>query len=260
MVNQIGATCQSKGFAALSQSFCFQVATKIGLNPRFTTNHPNRPKGCYRRGDRVYFGTHPNAGGAQSDRKPICSTGSTEYGWLYENGATCGSMARTMLSKQECWDVAEEQGLVKGFATSHPFRPKGCYRRGYKVFFGEWAASTGAQASSGRHPICGPAYGTQYLRKGICNGQWHQIDTSSSVSNAIQCLAKCGGIANYFSVRDVQNCAPATACKCCTTLGPHGSSSWKQFRIIYPNRRLEDEGAGSLPAPLDQTEEVEHDE
>merc|ERR1719326_983550 len=185
----------------------------MGLTYRYKTSNPNRPEGCYRKGSRVYFGDGlVNQGnGAQETRIPICmQQGETANPWINEIGQTCESQGHSMLTIQECWDVAEDQGLVQGWATSNSNRPEGCYRKGYKVFFGQGSQNEGNGAQSSRKPICKTTvpeddeasieedessssglFESEYSDWGICQGERPTFEVDPSMTNTEQCALAC---------------------------------------------------------------------
>merc|ERR1719362_394135 len=121
LVNTIGARCADNGHALLTQDECWEAAATLGLTAKFATNNIPRPEGCYRKGNRVYFGLEANAGnGASITRKPICKlTGAPVYPWIEEIGQRCTDIGHGMLTQFEGFEAAEALGLTPKYATSH---------------------------------------------------------------------------------------------------------------------------------------------
>jgi len=247
MVNTVGETCESQGFATMvTEEECFAAAEKMGLQARFSTVNIPRPLGCYRKGTRVYFGLHPNTfSEAQTYRKPICKTDSPAFPWIFEDDETCALSGLSMLSEEECWAAGEAQGLVKGYTTSNPDRPEGCYRKGYKVFYGHGSENVGngAQQANGRHPVCGPAISEpepvvtevpefQYADNGICDST-HYVNTLPGSSNTDQCAVECKEQGFDFFA-SCEECGGQPACRCCDSINHEsGAGGWSQFAFVH---------------------------
>jgi len=239
MVNDIGETCESSGYAKFqSKEECFAAAEAMGLEPRFSTSNVPRPLGCYRKGTRVYYGLSPNTGGAQADRIPLCKMQEPEYPWIFENGETCGTSGFTFLSEAECWAAGEAQGLEQGWSTSNPNRPQGCYRKGYKVFYGlpSVNAGNGAQAENGRHPVCGSAPSEvpetpefEVVSVGHCDGEIVYTDDSSAISKLDQCAMKCKALGTPFFSSTI---AGQPSCRCCDATMQSGAGGWFQYQFV----------------------------
>merc|ERR1712062_619904 len=153
------STCAS-GRALADADACRMAAEELGLRYKQSINRADRPSGCYKRRNSVWYNTARTLGQTSGDRRAICCASDNcsifegdedEDGELecFRSSQAC----QTPITDEEiCGLAAETLGMELSRVISSRRRVRGCYVHNNKVFFNE--NTSRSQPKGGRQVLC----------------------------------------------------------------------------------------------------------
>jgi len=152
------STCAS-GRALADADACRMAAEELDLRYKQSINRADRPSGCYKRRNSVWYNT-ASSGQTSGDRLAICCASdncSIVEGDEDEDGELecfrSSQACQTPITDEEiCGLAAETLGMELSRVISSRRRVRGCYVHNNKVFFNE--NTSRSQPQGGRQVLC----------------------------------------------------------------------------------------------------------